>query len=310
MPDQKSPFSRSALPTNQSGRLSDEQSQRWGRIAKARRQSVRGVAYVFAAMSAFLLLANGPAAKAAARLNGGMVFLGIAAILIVAASLEPVNADVREGRVESVEGAISKSFRSALRAPGGRLYLLHVGGRRLRALSRASYDAAPDAGYVRVYFFPRSERVVNLEQLEDPSIPTGSGAAQEIVHNFAHALLSRDRTTIAEASAHVAALKHVIEGPPRTSVDGSDRWSSRLLADDLYGTWTNPVMTISFTRNGMASMTMACGGTRRDGHWSIDTNGKLLTDATGDPEPLDVSLSGNQLTIAIEGQRMAFTRTT
>ena len=308
MPDQESPFSRSALPTNQGGRLSEEQSQRWRRIAKGRRQSVRGVAYVFAAMGAFLLLANGPAAKAAARLNGGMAFLGIAATLVVAASLEPVNADVREGRVESVEGAISKSSRRASKRPGSRLYLLHVGGRRLQALSRASYDAAPDAGYVRVYFFPRSKRVVNLEQLEDPAVPTGSGAAQEIVQNFAHALLSRDRTTIAEASAHMVALKHVIEGPPPTSADGTARSSSLLRAEDLCGTWTNPVMTISFMKNGTASMTMAFGGTRRDGHWSIDTNGKLLTDATGNPEPLDVSLSGNQMTIAIEGQRMAFTR--
>jgi len=308
MPDQESPFSRSALAANQSGRLSDEQSQRWERIAKGRRRSVRGVAYVFAAMGAFLLLANGMAAKAPARHNGGLAFLGIAAILVVAASLEPVNADVREGRVESVEGAISKSFRSASKAPGSRLYLLHVAGRRLRALSRASYDAAPDAGYVRVYFFPRSERVVNLEQLEDPSIPTGSGAAQEIGHNFVHALLSRDRTTIAEASARVVALKHVIEGPPPTSADGSAHSSSVLRAEDLYGTWTNPVMTLSFMQNGIASMTMAFGTTRHDGHWSIDTNGKLLTDATGNPEPLDVSLSGNQLTIGIEGQRMAFTR--
>ena len=304
MPDQESPFSRNALSTNQSGRLSEEQSQRWRRIAKGRRQSVRGVAYVFAAIGAFLLLANGPAAKAVARFNGGLAFCGVAAILVVAASMEPLNADVREGRVESVEGAISKSFRAGLRAPGGRLYLLHVAGRQLRALSRASYDAAPDAGHVRVYFFPRSKRVVNLEQLDDPSIPTGSGAAQEIVQNFAHALLTRDRTTIAEASARVAALKHVIEGPPPTA--GS---SSLLRAEELYGVWTNPVLTISFMKNGLASLTMAFGGTRRDGHWSIDANGKLLTDATGNPEPLDVSLSGNRLTITIEGQRMAFTRT-
>jgi hypothetical protein len=308
MPDTESPFSRSALPVNHSGGLSEEQSQRWRRIAKGRRQSVRGVAYVFAAIGAFLLFANGPATKAVARFNGGLAFLGIAAILVVGASLESVNADVREGRVESVEGAIAKSFRAGLRAPGGRLYLLHVAGRRLQALSRASYDAAPDAGYVRIYFFPRSKLVVNLEQLEDPSIPTGSGAAQEIVQNFARALLTRDRTTIAEASARVAALKHVIEGPPPTSPDGSARSLSPLRAEDVYGTWTNPMMTISFMKNGTASLTMAFGGTRRDGHWSIDTNGKLLTDARGNPEPLDVSLNGNQLTITIEGQRMAFTR--
>ncbi len=308
--DQRSPFSQSALPANQSGRLSDEQSQRWARIAKGRRQAVRGVALPFAAIGAFLLFANGPSAKAAARLNGGRIFLGIAAILVVAANLEPVNADVREGRVESVEGAISKSYSSTTKVPGSRLYLLHVGGRRLQALSRLSYDAAPDAGFVRVYYFPRSQRVVNLEQLADPPIPSGAGAAQEVVQDFARAVLTRDRTTIAEASARVAALKHVIEGPPpRASADGSERSSSRLRADDLYGTWTNPVLTVTFMKNGIATITMAFGGTRRDGHWSIDVNGRLLTDASGKLEPLDATLNGNQLTIVIEGQRMAFTRT-
>ena len=189
MADQESPFSQDAVPVNQSGRLTDQQAQLWARIAKRRRQSVRGVAVPFAAIGAILLFANGPAAKAAARANGAVAFLGIAAILVVAANLEPVNADVREGRVESVEGAIAKRV-MMLRGPGSRFYALDVGGRRLRASSRAALDAAPDAGYVRVYFFPRSRRVVNLEQLPDPPIPTGSGAAQEIFLNFAHALRS------------------------------------------------------------------------------------------------------------------------
>jgi len=309
MPDHDSPFSQSALPTNQSGRLTDEQARRWAAIARGRRQSVRGVALPFAAIGALLLFANFPSANVTARTNGGIVFFGIAAILLVAANLEPVNADVREGRVESVEGAISKSYRY-FKSPRSPIYLLHVGGRRLQALSRLSYEAAPDAGFVRVYYFPRSQRVVNLEQLADPPIPSGSGAAQEVVQDFAHAVLTRDRTTIAEASARVAALKHVIEGPPpRASAEGSDRSSTRLRADDLYGTWTNPVLTVTFMKNGMATITMAFGGTRRDGHWSVDANGRLLTDASGSLEPLEATLNGNQLTIVIEGQRMAFTRT-
>jgi len=307
MPDQESPFSKSALPTNQSGRLTDEQSQRWARIAKGRRQSLRGVALPFAAIGALLLFFNGPAATAAARSNGAIAFLGVAAILLVAGNLEPVNADVREGRVESVEGAIMKARRGTQTTQARWFYYLDVGGRRLRAMSRASFDAAPDAGYVRVYFFPRSRRVVNLEQLPDPPIPIGSNAAQQVFQNFAHALLSRDRTTIAEASAGVAALKHVIEGPPLPA--SSDGTPSRLRADDLYGTWTNPAMTVTFMKNGTATLKTAIADIRRDGHWSVDANGRLLTDASGSLEPLEASLNGTQLTIVIEGQRMAFTRT-
>jgi len=309
MGDSGSPFSTAALPVNQSGRLSDEQSQRWTLIAKGRRQSIRGVALPFAAIGAFLFLVSGPPAKAAARTTGGIVFLTIAAILVVAANVESVNADVREGRVESVEGAIAKrSWYQSSRARS-RSYFFEVSGRRLRCLSRMSYDAAPDAGYVRVYFLPRSRRVVNLEQLPDHAIPTGSGAAQEIFQNYTQALLSRDRATIAEASASVAALKHVIEGPPPAASDGRDHAHPvRLHADDLYGTWTNPMMTISFMKNGVATLTPAFGGERRDGHWSIDANGRLLTDASGTLAPIDASLDGDRLTILFEGQRVSFTR--
>jgi hypothetical protein len=307
MANQESPFSKSALPTNQSGRLTDEQSRRWTQIAKGRRRSVRGVALPFAAIGAFLLLASGSAAKAAARTNGGIAFLGIAAMLVVAASVEPVNADVREGRVESVAGAIAKRSRYQSRAMQ-RSYYFYVGGRRLQALSRLSYDAAPDAGYVRVYFLPRSGRVVNLEQLADPPIPTGSGAAQEIVQDYARALGSLDRTKIAEASARVMALKHVVEGPPaHTTADGS-HGSVGLNADDLYGTWTNPMMTVAFSKNGLVTLTTAIGGIRREGRWSIDASGRLLTDATGALAPMEASLNGRQLTVTMEGQQVTFTR--
>lgn len=309
MGNQEGPFSETAFPINQSGRLTDEQSRRWANIAKHRRQSVRGVAYVFGALGAFLLLASGPAASAAARANGGRIFLAIAFIMFVGVALEPVNSDVREGRVESVEGAIAKSRRSV--GTGGARstnYYFNVAGRRLQALSRISYEAAPDAGYVRVYFLPRSRRVVNLEQLPDPSIPTGSGAAQEIMQDYVRALGTLDRMKIAEANARVMALKHVVEGPaPHATLD-EGRGSSRLRADDLCGTWTNPVFTVAFMKNGTATLTTAVGGIRREGHWSVDTNGRLLTDATGPMQPMEASLEGRQLTITIEGQRVTFTR--
>jgi hypothetical protein len=35
----------------------------------------------------------------------------------------------------------------------------------------ATYDAAPDAGVVRLYYLPRSRRVVNLERLPNAPLP-------------------------------------------------------------------------------------------------------------------------------------------
>lgn len=175
-------------------------------------------------------------------------------------------------------------------------------------MGRASYDSAPDGGYVRVYFLPRSRRVVNLEQLADPAIPTGAGAAREIMENYAQARRSGDRIAIAEANASVAALKRAIEGPPPRP-DGNDRaHNSHVRADDLYGMWANPLVTIQFMKNGIATLTPATGGRRNDGHWSIDGNGRLLTDATGTMEPLDASLDGDRLTILFKDQRMQLTR--
>ena len=307
MAEHDGPFSADALSTNQSGRLTDEQLRHWQRIARGRRKDVRGVAYVFAAIAALLLLVPGPQATAAARVNGGVAFLALTAILLVATHLEPVNADVREGRVESIEGAIAKRD-FALRQRGIRFFAFDVGGRRLRAMGRASYDAAPDGGYVRVYFLPRSRRVVNLEQLADPAIPSGAGGAREIMQNYAQARRSGDRVAIAEANASVAALKRVIEGPPPRT-DGNDRGhKSQLRPDDLFGTWTNPLVTIQFMNNGIATMTPALGGARQDGHWSVDEKGRLLTNATGTMEPLDASLDGDRLTIVFRDQRVQLTR--
>src|SRR5690348_7069419 len=98
MGNEESPFSPIAFSTNQGGRLTDEQSRTWAQIAKGRRDSVRGVAYVFAALGAILIFVKGPSESAAARANGAVAFLGLAVVLFVGVSLEPVNADVREGR--------------------------------------------------------------------------------------------------------------------------------------------------------------------------------------------------------------------
>ena len=80
-----------------------------------------------------------------------------------------------------------------------------------------------------------------------------------------------------------------------------------LLIDICVALYSTKIVT--FMKNGIVSMTMAFGGTRRDGHWSVDANGRLVTDASGSLEPLDATLNGDQLTIVIEGQRMTFTRT-
>ena len=94
----------------------------------------------------------------------------------------------------------------------------------------------------------------------------------------------------------------------RNEVCEDSRGYPRLNADDLYGTWTNPMMTVAFSKDGIVTLTTAIGGIRREGRWSVDENGRLLTDATGALEPMEASLNGRQLTVTVEGQRVTFTR--
>jgi len=64
---------------------------------------------------------------------------------------------------------------------------------------------------------------------------------------------------------------------------------------------------VTFADNGTATVTTILGATRT-GHWSVDGQGRLLTDVTGAMEPTDATLEGGRLTIQIEGRRLTFVR--
>jgi hypothetical protein len=291
------PFSQDALPANRSGRLSDEQLRRWQEIARERRMGIRRAAYLPGAIGTVLLIADGPPSKAVARRLVGAASLALIPVIIVLANHDALSADVREGRVESIEGAITK------RVVRGRTlsrFYMEIGRRRLQ-VSRSGYDAAPDAGIVRAYYLPRSLRVVNLERLPDPALPMGPDAAQQIIAGLIGALRSRDPVAMAEARARAAALLDAIRGDvPSGAV-------TRLTADELYGSWANPLMTVTFGRDGVATLA-TLGGPLRTGRWAIDANGRLVTDASGQMEPIDAWLDRDHLTIAIDNDRIALTR--
>jgi hypothetical protein len=66
---------------------------------------------------------------------------------------------------------------------------------------------------------------------------------------------------------------------------------------------------VTLARNGTATVTTIAGVTQA-GHWSVDAQGRLLTDATGTMEPTDAALEGDRLTIQLEGRRLTFNRAT
>ncbi|HEY3884642.1 MAG TPA: hypothetical protein VGL62_05505 [Vicinamibacterales bacterium] len=290
-------FPQDALPANRNGRLSDAQLRQWHEVARERRKNNRSFAYVAGAIGAVLLIADGSPSKAVARRIVGAASLALVPVILMIANHDALSADLRDGRVESIDGAIAK------RVVQGRAwssYYFDIDRRRLE-VSRSGYDAAPDAGIVRVYFLPRSRRVVNLERLPDPPLPAGPDAARQIVANVIAALHSHDPVALAEARARAAAFADAIKGP----AIGSGA-TTHLQAAELYGSWTNPLMTVTFARDGAATLVTAAA--QRTGHWTVDAQGRLLTDATGTLQPLAAWLDGDRLWISVEGRAVLFTR--
>src|SRR5437764_201795 len=102
---------------------------------------------------------------AAAQFGSGWAWLvktsdgGLAIAFLILVVPDPLAGDARAGRVEHREGAIGKRRVGNGRARSS--YFLVVGDRRFR-VARSTYEAAPDAGYVRIYYLPRSRKLVNL----------------------------------------------------------------------------------------------------------------------------------------------------
>lgn len=300
------PFVSAALPANRSGRLTDEQARGWQQVARANRKSVRGAAWVPAAIGLLLLFANGPAAKQTQGVAFGLAALAIACVMLIAPGQYALRADVRESRVDVVEGAIGKHVeRSYGRSMVPARHFIDIAGRALRT-PRDWYKAAPDAGIVRAYYLPRTRRLVNLEVLPDRPLPSGPDVPQQIIRQTAAALFSGDAAARAEASATAAAFMHAVTGPePDASAPGAN---ARVTADALYGTWTNPMMTVTFARDGVATLAPVIGGRTYSGRWSVDAAGRLLIDAGGESQPADASLVDGRLTISLDGRRVMFTR--
>jgi hypothetical protein len=201
MADHAEPFHAEALAENRSGHLTSDQATRFQRMASGRRNSTRGLAVPVGAIGALLLILSGPAATAATRHLAGLGFVAAAAVILAAPAFDPLAADVREGRVETVQGAVGKRRTQSKGPAGGTTrYYLNIAGRQLQTYLSA-YEAAPDAGYVRAYYLPRTRRLVNLERLPNPPLPSDPGEARDMVGRIVRGLVTHDPAAIARANA-------------------------------------------------------------------------------------------------------------
>ena len=299
-----------ALEANRAGRLTDQQRRGLRGQSRGLRKAELQFAVIFTILGLLVWFAQGPAKYATVKPLVGIAFLIIAGFLVVRAFLgaDPLTHDLRNTNVQSVEGAITKT--SVTAHSGGASstsYFFIVSSTKVK-VSRSEYQAAPEAGIVKVYYLPHSHQLVNMERLPDRALPADAFKSPQVAQDLAQGMRSHDLNQVAEARAEAAALGNALQAavtkgatpPPDGARD------PRPLAEAIVGAWDSPLMSVSFAADGTLNATMP-GGRQRSGTWSIDQSGHLLSDITG---PTEAWVSGDQLTVTIGGQGLTFQRVT
>ena len=298
------PFPSDALEANRAGGLTDDQRRHFLGLSRIMRQTARGNAGVAVIASAITIL-GARQAFPAIPLPPIAVAVVVIALPVIARILVRGNAlarDLRHVEIRVIVGAIGK--RRAWYSDGigrQRQRYLEVGDNRFPVTTDV-YNAAPDTGFVRVYFLPMSRRVVNLERVvnQPMSVPT---TPAEIGRALLDAVRSPGQRGLNELRAEMAALTHP---PPRPLPAHRD---PRPLGQAIIGTWTNGFMTVAFSPDGSVTA-QTLGGLEQSGRWSIDAHGRLHAGVTGQQEAADAWVAGDQLVISAEGAGMTFIRTT
>ena len=302
------PFPPSALSENSAGRLTDDQRRRWKGMSRGLRKTELYFAGILLIIGALVAFSAGPAKYATLKPIVGLVCAAIAAILVVRALSggDKITEDVRTGRVDSIDGAITKRVvHTDTRGSSSASYFFDVAGKSFETFHQ-SYEAAPEAGYVRLFYLPRSHRVVNLQLVPGPATPELTPASvQAVTQNLAAGMHSHSEVAFAEARAQMASMAAQFQSaavPPP-----GDQLDSRPLGAAIIGTWSNPFMTVSFAPDGSATQTMM-NGREVSGRWSVDAQGQLHAGLAGHDDAAAAWIAGDTLTISVGKTALAFQR--
>jgi len=176
---------------------------------------------------------------------------------------------------------------------------------------KALFHAAPHIGLLRLFYLPQSRWAVNFELLPDAP-PAADGRfgerAGQTLPDWRAARQAHDAVGEAQARAGFAAVKREAESflPEHGGCRRLSGWSD-WLREAIIGDWTSPVLSISVRGDGTLSATMA-GSAAQQGHWSVDSAGRLATDVMGAPLAIDASVAGDELTLVINGQGLKLRR--
>jgi hypothetical protein len=234
--------------------------------------------------------------------------------------LPTVTGDLHKGVVAAVEGAVRKkrpvNLAQDSRSAGAQHYALEVGGVDYDVPSRRVWEEAPQMGWVRLYYLPRSRLAVNLEILPDHVVDS---SPQDVISPlrdvlgsvFSPGLTKRSRIKRADRAAQAqAAVRSVMEagsGQPNPSEPMSSAAGD---AGDLVGSWTSAFFNVQVSGNGTL-MIENSQGVHQGGQWRVDPNGQLhlrLDGGDGDDLITPFSASDGQLSIQFAGQQMILQR--
>lgn len=305
------PFPASDLEANKSGRLTDAQRKRLKGLARAGRHDEFLLAVVCGGVAAFLFSGVGPSISGLVRPLAGAGFVLVALLLLrTAISGDSFTKDVRSGLVEKVEGAIGKRTEDH-EGEHNRWtdYYLEV-NRQTFQVDSTAFRAAPDVGYVSLYVLPRSHVILNLERMPDRPLPAGVTASPvEVMRVAATAVLSGDSLRAAEARAELSAIGNAVhvERVNAATPPPPDQRDPRPLADAILGTWQTGPMAMTFVADGTMVVALP-GGRQERGRWSIGSDGRLHANTAGRDSSTDAWVAGDVLTIAENGQGMAYRR--
>jgi hypothetical protein len=314
MSDQE-PFPQEALEANRAGKLTSEQRKAFRGQSRGLRKAELQFAVVITIIGLLVWFAEGPARYATVKPLIGIGCLILAGFLVVRSFLgaDAVTQDLRAGQVASVEGAITKtSVTASSRGTSSTSYYFTVAGTRVKVWHLA-YQAAPEAGMVKLYFLPHSHELVNMERLEDTGMPAGAMKSPQVVQELVkEAFHSHDPNQAAEARAHLATMEDAMKAAMTTGGPPPDATKdARPLAQAIVGSWSNAMMNVSFSADGTLSAEMPGlpGDRPRSGHWSVDSSGHLVSDVMGGgPMPTDAWVTGDQLTVNLGKAGVTFQR--
>ena len=301
-----SPYPADALEANRRGALSSTQVKNLRNFAGSRRKGGLQFAAVLTVIGVLVGFFASPTASHAARVLIPLGCFLIAAFLIVRflGGGDPIVRDLRAGKVESVEGAIGKR-----RVPTEHhaLHYLQVGDSEFSCGS-ATYEAVPDAGYLRLYYLPQSRHIVNFELLPDAPVAASSVSIGGVAKSLGAAVKAHSPRERNEARAQLAGMAHAMQAafaapdapPPPEARD------PRPLAQAILGTWSNGFVTVTFFSDGRVSANMM--GKDRPGRWSIDAAGHLHAEAGGQQMSGEAWVSGDKLIVSADGRGLTLTR--